>query len=96
MATRAPRACGMRAKSTTIPSSTTRSEYRSMTESRNAPKGVTCRDARASEPSKKSKSPASSSSTPAIRIRPATNALAASRLTPSPATVKWLGRRWRR
>jgi len=33
-------------------SSTTRSEYRSMTESKNAPKGVTLPDARASEPSK--------------------------------------------
>ena len=40
------------------PSSTTRSEYRSMTESRNAPNADTWPEARASEPSKKSHSPA--------------------------------------
>src|SRR5205809_490653 len=41
IATIAPRVWGIRAKSTTMPSNTSRSEYRSMTESRKAPNGVT-------------------------------------------------------
>src|SRR5882762_4361568 len=79
MAGTAPRACGICANRTTIPSRTTRSEYRSMTESRNAPNADTCPDARASEPSKKSQRPARMSSHPAPRVRPQQNAVAASR-----------------
>src|SRR2546425_1077735 len=47
IATIAPRVCGIRAKSTTMPSRTSRSEYRSMTESRKAPNGVTWPEPRA-------------------------------------------------
>ena len=88
MARMAPRAFGVRAKSTTMPSRTTRSEYRSITESRKAPNGVTWPDARASDPSKKSNRPARIRRNPALRVRPVTKAEAASRLTPSPASVR--------
>src|SRR5437879_6124613 len=91
IATIAPRVWGIRAKSTTMPSNTSRSEYRSMTESRKAPNGVTWPETRASAPSKKSQRPATISRSPAARVRPAENALAARKLTPRPMTVRWLG-----
>jgi len=67
-----------------------------MTESRNAPNADTWPEARASEPSKKSQRPARMSRAPALRVRPVQNAVAASRLTPSPMTVRWFGRRRKR
>jgi hypothetical protein len=93
IATTAPRVWGMRAKSTTMPSRTSRSEYRSITESRKAPNGVTWPETRASAPSKKSQRPATIRSSPAARVRPVENAVAATKLTPRPMTVRWLGRR---
>ena len=59
-----------------------------MTESRKAPNADTWPEARASEPSKKSHSPARMRRKPPARIRPAPNAVAARRLTPSPMSVR--------
>ena len=59
-----------------------------MTESRKAPNVVTCPETRATAPSKKSQSPATIRRSPALLSWPATNALAASTLTPKPRTVR--------